>query len=276
VARAPNPTADGRALSERALYVYGVVPQTTPAELFEEVPGVDPSERVMLVNEGELGAGASGVSLDEFGEGPIESNLRDPSWLAEKARAHDRVLATAVGRTTIVPFRFGAIYRSEEQIRDLLRERTDLSATLGRLEGAVEFGVKAFVDRAVLRARLAAVGGPAGEPASTGRAYMQRRQLERRLDEDLARFEADCAHDSHERLSASAQEGRTNTLQQPEGEDESRQMILNGAYLVRTDADRGFREALSALERTYADDGVQFDLTGPWPPYNFVADEERS
>ena len=53
-------------------------------------------------------------------------------------------------------------------------------------------------------------------------------------------------------------------------------MILNGAYLVRTDADRGFREALSALERTYADDGVQFDLTGPWPPYNFVADEEGS
>src|SRR5438874_2099216 len=139
----------------------------------------------MLVNEGEVAAVASGVSLDEFGEGPIESNLRDPSWLAEKARAHDRVLATAVGRTTIVPFRFGAIYRSEEQIRDLLRERTDLSATLGRLEGAIEFGVKAFVDRAVLRERLAAVGGPAGEPASTGRAYMQRRQLERRLDEDV-------------------------------------------------------------------------------------------
>ena len=82
MARAPNPTADGRALSERALYVYGVVPQTTPAELFEEVPGVDPSERVMLVNEGELAAVASGVSLVEFGEGPIESNLRDPSWLA--------------------------------------------------------------------------------------------------------------------------------------------------------------------------------------------------
>ena len=263
-------------MSDRALYVYGVVPTTSPAQLFADVRGVDPSEPVVLVHDGDLAAVASRVRLDEFGEAAIGDNLRDPSWLAEKARAHDHVLAAAVGRTTILPFRFGAIYNGEEQIRELLRERSDFSETLARLEGAIELGVKAVVDLPILRDRLATTATADDDVASTGRAYMQRKQLERRLDEDAARFTTDCADASHERLSSLAREARTNALQQLDDADARRRMILNGAYLVATDAQAPFREALTALEQTYAADGVRYDLTGPWPPYNFVGDDERS
>ena len=90
-----------------------------PANL-PHVRGVDPSEPVTLVADGDLAAVASAVRLDEFGEAAIEDNLRDPGWLADKARAHDAVLAAAVGRTTVLPFRFGAIYRNEDHILELL------------------------------------------------------------------------------------------------------------------------------------------------------------
>jgi hypothetical protein len=260
-------------VSDRALYVYGVVPSTADAALFEGVDGIDPSKPVALVVDGEVAAVTSGVRLDEFGEDAIEQNLRDPAWLAEKARAHDHVLGAAVGRTTVLPFRFGAIYRSEEQIRDLLRRRADFPSTLARLEGALELGVKAAVDVAALRERLAA-HMQVEEDVPAGRAYMQRKQRERELEEAAERFAADCAQEVHGRLAAGARDARANPVQQPDESASRRRMILNGAYLVDADAEPGFHEEVGALERTYAVDGVDFELTGPWPPYNFSGDGE--
>jgi hypothetical protein len=48
-------------------------------------------------------------------------------------------------------------------------------------------------------------------------------------------------------------------------------MVFNGAYLV-TDRDR-FSGELASAARALEDAGVQLELTGPWPPYNFVPEE---
>jgi hypothetical protein len=48
--------------------------------------------------------------------------------------------------------------------------------------------------------------------------------------------------------------------------------VLNGAYLVRRD-DPGLREAVAELESLYGAQGVTYEVTGPWPPYNFVPRE---
>ncbi|MER6596745.1 GvpL/GvpF family gas vesicle protein, partial [Micromonospora purpureochromogenes] len=47
-------------------------------------------------------------------------------------------------------------------------------------------------------------------------------------------------------------------------------MVLNGAYLVETAGVAGF----AALVRELADrhPEIRLELTGPWPPYSFVAD----
>jgi len=260
-------------VSGRALYVYGVVPSTADASLFDGVDGIDESEPVVLVADGEIAAVTSRVRLDEFGEDAIEQNLREPRWLAEKARAHDQVLGAALGGTTVLPFRFGAIYRSEDQIRELLRERGDFSDTLARLEGTVELGVKAFVDVAALKERLAAERR-AGPDVPAGRAYMQRKQLERELEVEVGRFAADRADEIHERLAAPALEARANAVQQPGDPGDGRRMILNGAYLVAREAESRFREEVAEVEQAHAADGVDCELTGPWPPYNFSDAEE--
>jgi hypothetical protein len=262
-------------VDDRALYVYGVVPSRAPANVFDAVRGVDPSEPVTLLAEGDLAAIVSGVRLDEFGEGPIQENLRDAAWLAEKARAHDAVLAAAVGRTAVVPFRFGAIYRDEQHVVDLLRDRPDFSSTLRRLDGTIELGVKAFVEATALRNRLAA-GHAVADDVSAGRAYMQRKQLARELDEAVDRFAADCAHVSHERLASVARAARANPVQAVDDPSSERRMILNAAYLVGAGEEPRFRDDVAAVARDYADDGVAFELTGPWPPYNFAEEQEAS
>jgi hypothetical protein len=52
-------------------------------------------------------------------------------------------------------------------------------------------------------------------------------------------------------------------------------MILNGAYLVRSGERERFTHALEALRNEHDRDGIVYELTGPWPPYNFVGEDER-
>jgi hypothetical protein len=47
-------------------------------------------------------------------------------------------------------------------------------------------------------------------------------------------------------------------------------MVLNAAYLVDVDAVEGFRAAAAGLEARHGELGARLQLTGPWPPYNFV------
>jgi hypothetical protein len=254
--------------------VYGVLRAEADVS-FDSLRGVDSAEAVFLIRDGEVAAIASSVELDEFGEEPIAERLRDAQWLAEKARAHDDVLAAALARTTVLPFRFGAIYLGEEQVRVMLREHPDFAETLRTLEGVAELGVKAFTAGDALRARLAAQLGAGEGEAASGRAYMQRKQLERRLAEAAAEFTTECAHVSHERLAAVASDARMNPLRTANASADEPELILNGAYLVPEGDTGRFRDVLTELEERYGSDGVTYELTGPWPPYNFVDVEGR-
>jgi hypothetical protein len=275
----PTRTADEVAVNEAptspaeetgtALYVYGVVPADSSNDLFAGVEGVDSAAPVTLIGGDDVAAIASSVPLREFGEAEIERHLRDPAWLEQKVRAHDRVLEAALAQGTVLPFRFGTIYRSEDHVRKLLADRPELVQTLSRLDGTVELGVKAFLDRGAIRARLLAERGLDEESPSSGRAYMQRRQLDRRLDDEIQNLVVDWAHDSHVRLLAAAADGRMNPLPQPELTGDEREIILNGAYLVPRDETERFQGALAALEGSYTDQ-LAYQLTGPWPPYNFA------
>ena len=47
-------------------------------------------------------------------------------------------------------------------------------------------------------------------------------------------------------------------------------MVLNAAYLVERSRTDELRELVAELEDRHRGLGVTIELTGPWPPYNFV------
>jgi len=47
------------------------------------------------------------------------------------------------------------------------------------------------------------------------------------------------------------------------------EMFLNAAYLVASD-DTSLIAAVGELDAAYRRLAISFELTGPWPPYNFV------
>jgi hypothetical protein len=176
----------------------------------------------------------------------------------------------------VVPFRFLTLYRDEDELRTFLGARAaELRDVLERIRGKVELGVKVFADRARLAAGLAQESDEvreldaAIEAATPGKAYLLRRQREELAKEHAARVLRDCARDSHARLSAAAEAAVSNPPQPRELSGREEQMLLNGAYLVPA-GDDGLTAAVTELDEEYRHLGVTFELTGPWPPYNFV------
>ena len=176
-------------------YVYGVVAAGSA------VPASPVAVR--LVECGSLAAVVGDVSLEEFGEDALARNLNDREWLEAHARTHDAVLHAFVGVTPVVPLRFGAIYRTEDEVRRMLETRREFfETTLAQLRGRVEMGVKAWIDRAAFQRQLARRG--AAEEVASGRGYLERRQSElaaageasRRVAE-LARAESRAATRAH-------------------------------------------------------------------------------
>jgi hypothetical protein len=242
-------------IATRAWYVFGVVDASA------EPRGAD----VQLVRHGALAAVTTEVPLEDFGADVLPERLNDRDWLERHARAHEDVLREIAATTTVVPFRFGTVYNDVAGVRALLGDRADeLRAALERVRGCVEIGVKLWADRTRFQAALTAPDKPA-----SGRAYLERK----RTEQDSARRAADelrtIAADAHERLLAQAVEGVSNRPQPRELTGRAETMLLNGAYLVE-DGGQALAAAAAQLGSELEARGVTVELTGPWPPHNFV------
>lgn len=244
---------------ETALYVYGVAEDDAALARLEDVE---------LIRHGGLVAVVREVPLDEYGESILPQRLNDREWLERNARAHEDVLQAAAAIAPVVPLRFGAIYRSREQVEGMLDDRAaEFRAAIGRIRGHVEFGVKAWVDTAVLERAV----GPAEESAAAGQgaAYLQRRKQEQERSREVAARCAALAEEAHERLSSVSPAAVANRPQPRELTGRSEPMLLNGAYLV-PDGDDRLHQEVKRLREEHSAFGVEYELTGPWPAHNFA------
>jgi hypothetical protein len=259
-------------------YVYGVVGESAAASAETQAmtrSGVG-SHGVRVIRAGNLAALASEVPLDDFGDDVLPERLNDPDWLERNARAHDDVLEAVLDDASVVPFRFGTIYLDRSEVGTMLDDRRDeLERALERIEGRVELGVKAFADRSRVEESLRnRSGDDAGdEGGGAGTAYLLRRQRERRLEAEAEALSTEIVARAHEALRSVADAARVNRPQPPELSGRSDRMLLNASYLVARGDGR-----LSAEVRRLADEhrehGITFEVTGPWPAYNFVGAEE--
>jgi hypothetical protein len=254
--------------AELALWLYCVARSDDP--LPEGLPGVDARHAAERVEHGGLAALVSRVSMDEFGEEPLRDNLGDLAWLERVARSHEAVLERALEQATIVPVRLCTIFADADGVVRLLeQEREALEDALGALAGRGEWSVKLLVDRTALEA-AAGVDLPEPDAEGSGAAYMLRRRHERQVRELADGIARDLAHDVHARICDEADDAVVNAPQNRELSGHAGEMLLNGAYLVETAAVERLRDVVAELEERHRALGARLELSGPFPPYNFV------
>jgi hypothetical protein len=99
---------------------------------------------------------------------------------------------------------------------------------------------------------------------------MLRRRLERHVRELADSVAAEVAQQVHARLQDWAIDAVTRPPQNRELSGHEGEMLLNAAYLVEADRLDELHALVSELEAHHRELGTRIELTGPWPPYNFV------
>ena len=247
-------------MSEELLWAYGVVAtgSTPPGDLVGVAGGV-----VAPVAHGDLVALTGRVPRADFAAEPLREHLNDLAWLQRVAFEHEAVLEHVIDATTVVPLRLCTIFEDDEGVQRMLeREHGALLGALRRLDGREEWGVKLLLDRRSL------VPG-AGEPqAEGGLAYLARRRQEQTAREEARSLAAQIVDDVDGALRALSVDAVRLPAQNRELSRHEGDMVLNGAYLVEDAA--ALREAVAELQERHSAHGARLELTGPWPPYNFV------
>ncbi|TWH66878.1 GvpL/GvpF family gas vesicle protein [Micromonospora olivasterospora] len=160
-----GPVASG---ADAGCWLHGVVRAAEPT-LLGGITGMGGGPVRAVPGVG-LVAVVSAAPLTEYGEEPLRRNLEDLTWLERAARTHHEVVAALARAGAVVPARLATVYRDEGGVGRLLAERgAGLAATLDRLTGRTEWGVKGYVGPAA-NPPSAPAGAPAvRRPAGPGR-----------------------------------------------------------------------------------------------------------
>jgi len=272
------PTSAGSAGAAPAgdgLWAYCVLRAGEPVP--SDARGIDGESTLELVEADGLAVLVSRVPLAEFGAEPLRENLNDLGWLERVARGHEAVLERLLGESTLIPLRLCTIYEGEHSIREMLaREHESLLKALDALNGREEWGVKLLADGDLLaeaaRSRSSEAAALEDELATRtgGGAYMLGRRLERHVREVAEALAAEVAEEVRTELQSSVIDFVVLPPQNPELSGHDGRMLLNCACLVEAERVQELRELVDELEKRHSTLGGHIELTGPWPPYNFI------
>lgn len=202
--------------------------------------------------------------------GPEASdNMQSLEWVGTRATLHEEVVEQAMQHGPVYPARFGTLYSSFDRLVDTAHaHRSELSAFMERVSHADEWALKMFVDRDRAATHLSAKEKQASP--TSGTAYLKQKQREKEARSAVDTWLQEVSDALYDRLqNAGIREievldPRRAVLASP---DET--LALNWALLVGRSDQNALREVIQQTERTHADHGLSFRLTGPWPPYTF-------
>jgi hypothetical protein len=258
----PEIVAPGRAPAEESpseedgKYVYCIIRSSEERD-FGAIGIGGEGKRVYTVRYRDLAAVVSDTPI----------RIYDPT--RENVLAHEFVNETVMRDFTVIPMSFGTIFRTREDIVELLKSTYKaLEDVLQKMKDKIEFGLKVLWDRDAAVARVEEEQEEIRrlkqeiEGNAQSSTYFARMQLGRLVETALEESANNYVVDIHESLKPVAVASRSN---KPIGD----RMILNAAYLVDRSREEDFDRVVKDLSQKY-DHLLAFKYTGPWPPYNFV------
>ena len=246
--------ADPAATGSRGKYVYCIIEATDPLRFGPIGIGADPSD-VYTVHYRNLAAVVSDAPLE------VLDSTR------ENVLAHERVNETVMREHTVIPMSFGTIFKTREDIVELLRSAAEaFGDVLNKMQNKLEFGLKVLWDRDMAIREVEGDDEDIGRlkkeiSGQKGPTYFARMQYGRLIDSALQARSERYVADILEQLREVSVASRIN---KPIGD----KMIMNAAFLISREKETAFDARVKSIAGRF--DKLTFKYTGPWPPYNFV------
>ncbi|MEM7629565.1 MAG: GvpL/GvpF family gas vesicle protein [Planctomycetota bacterium] len=195
-----------------------------------------------------------------------EERLRDVAWLGPRARRHDELVRLAMRAGPTLPVGFASLFSGDAAIeRTLTIHAAEIRRHFEHTSGCEEWSVRLMGDRAAIVEReLDTLVGDAG----TGAGYLARRRLHPRAQ---GRADAWCLERADRLLEAladvvvEASERPVVSARRDDGTD----ALTHDALLVPAREQGAFEARLEAIAPELEADGLDIELSGPWPVFSF-------
>jgi hypothetical protein len=246
----------------KATYLYCVVQADRKPRFGTGAPGLPGLGDCRLLDAGQgLWVVVADAPLPQFGEASIQRGLRDLNWLSRCAVAHEAVVESWLRAAAVVPMKLFTIFDNDARaLADIARKRPRLDTVISRIAGKREWGVR-------IRRMGPVIRRPARR-ATTGLGYLVAKKKARDAEQEMAERGQTRVNRAFAALSALAAEAERRPP--VAGADQPSSLLLDAAFLVDVKRTPRFRETVRRAAREWARTGYRIELTGPWPPYNFI------
>jgi hypothetical protein len=253
-----------------ATYIYCAVRARPKPRLGRPPAGLPGLGKQRLLDAGDdLWLVAADAPLSRYGEASIQRGLHDMKWLSRCAVGHEAVVEHWLCEPAVVPMKLFTIFENDfRAVTEIGRRRAEVDRSLTRVAGRREWGVRirmvpaSAADAAGKRARTAAAR------ARTGASYLAAKREVRDSARELAALAQARVSDAFATLAALSVDAQRHPP--PAGGAQNTRLLLDAAFLVAISGTPRFRQAAQRLARGLGKDGYGVEVTGPWPPYNFI------
>jgi len=220
--------------------------------------------------------GISGVDMFVVGTDEVAAVVSD---FDRSATATDRFMAIEYAglieimaqHFTLLPVRFGSVMESSDKILLMLeRNCHDIQQNLQKVDNKCEFGLKILCDpekiMADLKIKTEAIFSANVSPStesknSVYREWVNKKLSEHRLEEMMITFVDSVI------AALSVSLARLNTMHKFK-KMVTATTIIDAVFLLDKEKKDTLIQSVEEVQKQFP--GLNFLLTGPWPPYNFV------
>ena len=262
-------------------YLYGITVAGSLPPVFatgDVEPAIDQrAVSVELLEYSRVAAVVRQVLLEDFTPAVMNERLRDGTELESMVRRHNAVVEAIHARQAILPSKFGVVYRHSEEIRSALRaSHLELVQQLDRLQGCDEWAVHLYADESLARKEFSETQPAIRQlrdeiaVARPGRAYFLAQQLRDELRKATEQALVTLAERAFDRLSPCAVDALVNPLNAAADQTDDVEILRASFLVARSGAERFESEVLLLSDLNI---GLRCELTGPWAPYSFAAQD---
>lgn len=177
---------------------------------------------------------------------------------------HARVVSECFRHGTVLPFRFGTVFDSDDAIRHAIRaNRKTFIETVSQLRGKSEMHLKVVVPERM----LANGGDDIVLPAAAGAEYLTQLRIK-------------ATRDRERQTKARGISLQVNKLFSPIGQEvtckrsETGALLIDIAHLIDSKMIEKYQNRISTAAKQLKD--CEIAVSGPWPPYHFMPNKVRT
>jgi hypothetical protein len=213
--------------------------------------------------------GVNGAAVFSYPSGEfsvvVSEYERNGEQLGEKnVLEHARVVSVCFRTGTVLPFRFGTIFDTDDALRQAVRaNRRTFGQSVARLRGKAEMHLKVLVRDGSLRDAVADVV----LPDTVGGEY-------------LAKLREKASKDRERQTKARALSVQVHKLFNPLEEEvsckrvDSNGMLIDIAHLIDSKSVEKYQNRYSSAAKQLKN--CELLISGPWPPYHFLPGKLRT